>query len=231
MNNEQLQSAQDALAQDALAQGMPQATMPQTTQQVTMAGADQPAPAPEATPAPEAPAETPAPAETTTDTTADTTTDATTDGKQGTLEEHVAKLEKDITALVQLFQQHEGTLRAQDAGLFLALYNLENESVLDVPTDIKTKQDILELGFGVKIRETMDIISKVTGTDKDDKDEDSTATTDSTAPSDTTAPAETPADTTAPADTTTPVDTTAPSAPDDVVTMNSEPSATTTMEG
>lgn len=227
MNNEQLQSAQDALAQ-----GMPQATTPQATQQVTMAGADQPAPAPEATPAPEAPAEaapaeTPAPAETT----ADATTDTTADGNQGTLEERVAELEKDITALVQLFQQHEGTLRAQDAGLFLALYNLENESVLDVPTDIKTKQDILELGFGVKIRETMDIISKVTGTDKDDKDEDSTATTDSTAPADTTAPAETPADTTAPADTTTPVDTTTPSAPDDVVTMNSEPSATTTMEG
>lgn len=223
MNNEQLQSAQDALAQSA----------PQVIQSVTMAGADQPAPA--ETPAPEAPveapteapAETPAPAEAT-----DTTDTATTaDGKQGTLEERVAELEKDITALVQLFQQHEGTLRAQDAGLFLALYNLENESVLDVPTDIKTKQDILELGFGVKIRETMDIISKVTGTDKDDKDEDSTATTDSTAPSDTTAPAETPADTTAPADTTTPVDTTTPSAPDDVVTMNSEPSATTTMEG
>lgn len=228
MNNEQLQSAQDALAQ-----GMPQATTSQATQQVTMAGADQPAPAPEATPAPEAPAE-PAPEAAPTEATAPAeTADAAeaTDGKQGTLEERVARLEKDITALVQLFQQHEGTLRAQDAGLFLALYNLENESVLDVPTDIKTKQDILELGFGVKIRETMDIISKVTGTDKDDKDEDSSATTDSTAPSDTTAPAETPADTTAPADTTTPVDTTAPSAPDDVVTMNSEPSATTTMEG
>lgn len=218
MNNEQLQSAQDALTQ-----GMPQATMPQATQQVTMAGADQPAPAPEATPAPEAPAEA-APAETPAP--ADTTAPAeATDGKQGTLEERVAGLEKDITALAQLFQQHEGTLRAQDAGLFLALYNLENESVLDVPTDIKTKQDILELGFGVKIRETMDVISKVTGTDKDDKDEDSTATTDSTAPTETTAPAETPADTT------TPVDTTTPSAPDDVVTMNSEPSATTTMEG
>lgn len=223
MNSEQLQSAQDALAQ-----GMPQATTPQTTQQVTMAGADQPAPAPEATPAPEAPAETPADAS---ETIAPADTAEATDGKQGTLEERVAKLEKDIVALVQLFQQHEGTLRAQDAGLFLALYNLENESVLDVPTDIKTKQDILELGFGVKIRETMDIISKVTGTDKDDKDEDSTATTDSTAPSDTTAPAETPADTTAPADTTTPVDTTTPSAPDDVVTMDSEPSASTTMEG
>nr|DAX59224.1 MAG TPA: hypothetical protein [Caudoviricetes sp.] len=210
MNNEQLQSAQDALAQG----------MPQATQQVTMAGADQPAPAPEA-PAPEAPAETPAEAAP-----ADTTAPAeATDGKQGTLEERVAALEKDITALVQLFQQHEGTLRAQDAGLFLALYNLENESVLDVPTDIKTKQDILELGFGVKIRETMDVISKVTGTDKDDKDEDSTATTDSTAPTETTAPAETPADTTAP------VDTTTPSAPDDVVTMNSEPSVSTTMEG
>ena len=210
MNNEQLQSAQDALTQG----------MPPATQQVTMAGADQPAPAPEA-PAPEAPAETPAEAAP-----ADATAPAeATDGKQGTLEERVAMLEKDITALVQLFQQHEGTLRAQDAGLFLALYNLENESVLDVPTDIKTKQDILELGFGVKIRETMDVISKVTGTDKDDKDEDSTAATDSTAPADTTAPAETPADTTAPADTTT------TSAPDDVVTMNSEPSATTTMEG
>lgn len=215
MNNEQLQSAQDALAQ-----GMPQATMPQATQQVTMAGADQPAPAPEA-PAPEAPAETPAEAAP-----ADTTAPAeATDGKQGTLEERVAGLEKDITALVQLFQQHEGTLRAQDAGLFLALYNLENESVLDVPTDIKTKQDILELGFGVKIRETMDVISKVTGTDKDDKETDTTADTTTPADTSTEAPAETPADTT------TPVDTTTPSAPDDVVTMNSEPSATTTMEG
>lgn len=229
MNNEQLQSAQDALAQ-----GMPQATMPQATQQVTMAGADQPAPVPEATPAPEAPAEatpteTPAetPTEAPTDATADTATD-TADSKQGTLEERVARLEKDITALVQLFQQHEGTLRAQDAGLFLALYNLENESVLDVPTDIKTKQDILELGFGVKIRETMDVISKVTGTDKDDKEADTTSdtTADTTTPTDTSteAPAE------APTDTTTPVDTTTPSAPDDVVTMNSEPSATTTME-
>lgn len=220
MNNEQLQSAQDALAQ-----GMPQATMPQATQQVTMAGADQPAPAPEATPAPEAPAETPAEAAP-----ADATAPAeATDGKQGTLEERVAKLEKDITALVQLFQQHEGTLRAQDAGLFLALYNLENESVLDVPTDIKTKQDILELGFGVKIRQTMDIISEVIDTDKDDKETDTTAdtTADTTTPADTSA--EAPAE--APADATAPVDTTAPSAPDDVVTMNSEPSATTTMEG